>query len=370
MSQSRTLSIGLAVHKESMAVASVAKDHDVDVIDLGTIGTRPCDIDQRIRKRLSKAKHLILVDEAGPCGSWLSRDLTPKGHVCGVVAPSWIPQKAGDRVKTDRRDAVQLARLLRSGDLTSVDVPRVEDEAIRDLSRARDDTLRDLRAAKFRLNACLLRHDIRYTGQATWGPAHRRWLSEVVCATPAQQSVFQAYVRAVHEHIARLQRREQALHAPVQTWRLQPVVEALHALRSVQLTVAVTVIAARGELTRVDHPRQLMRDLGLTPSESSSGERRRQGSITKTGDTQARHALIAGAWAYRYPANVSRPRPLRLEKLSKTVHDISGKAQVRLCKRSRKLSARGKHTHQVVVAIARELIAFMGALAKEGPVTP
>src|SRR5262245_32370517 len=174
---------------------------------------------------------------------------------------------------------------MRSGDLTPVYVPQVEDDAIRALSRAREDTIRDLKAAKFRLKAFLLRQDIRYTGQATWGPAHLRWLSEVVCATPAQQIVFQEYGRAVNEHTERLQRLEQKLHEQVHTWRLAPVVEALQALRGVQFTVAVTVIAELGDLTRFDNPRQLMSYLGLTPSEYSSGERRRQGSITKTGNT-------------------------------------------------------------------------------------
>jgi transposase len=370
MTHPNTLYIGLDVHKESIAVAYGTQDHGAEVTYLGTIGTRQCDIDQLIRKLQSKSKHLVFVYEAGPCGYWLYRYLSKKGYECWVVAPSLIPKKAGDRVKTDRRDAVQLARLMRSGDLTPVYVPQVEDEAIRDLSRAREDTIRDLKAAKFRLKAFLLRHDIRSTGRATWGPAHLRWLAEVVCATPAQQIVFQEDVRAVNEHTERLQRLEQELHEQVHTWRLQPVVEALQALRGVQCTVAVTIIAELGDLTRFDNPRPLMRDLGLTPSEYSSGERRRQGSITKTGNTHARHALVEGAWAYRYPAKVSRHLQLRLEKLPKAVQDISWKAQVRLCKRYRQLSARGKHANQVVVAIARELIAFMWAIAKEVPVTP
>jgi transposase len=200
MPQSSTLSIGLDVHQESIAVASVAKEHDAEVISLGTIGTRQADIDHLVRRLQAKAKHLIFVYEAGPCGYWLSRDLTKEGHVCWVVAPSLMPKKAGDRVQTDRRDAVQPARLRRSGDLTSVYVPAVEDEAIRDLGRAREDAIADLKTAKFRLKAFLRRHDIRYTGRATWGSAHLRWLSEVVCATPAQQIVFQEYVRAVNEH--------------------------------------------------------------------------------------------------------------------------------------------------------------------------
>jgi transposase len=358
------------VHKEAIAVAYVAKDHDADVIYLVTIGTRHVDIDHLIRKLQSKAKHLVFVYEAGPCGYWLYRYLTKKGYVCWVVAPSLIPKKAGDRVKTDRRDAVQLARLMRSGDLTPVYVPQVEDEAIRDLSRAREDTIRDLKAAKFRLKAFLLRHDIRYTGRATWSPAHLRWLSEVVCPTPAQQIVFQAYVRAVNEHTERLQRLEQELHEQVTSWRLQPVVAALQALRGVQFTVAVTTLAELGDLTRFDTPRQLMKFLGLVPSEYSSGERRRQGSITKAGNTHARRALVEGAWAYQYPAKVSRHLQLRLETQPKAIQDISWKAQVRLCKRYRKLMARGKHVNQVVVAIARELVGFMWAIAKQVAVTP
>jgi len=185
------------VHKDSIAVAYVAQEHGAEVTYLGTIGTRQCDIDHLIRKMQSKAKHLIFVYEAGPCGYWLYRYLTQKGHHGWVVAPSLIPKKAGDRVKTDRRDAVQLARLMRSGDLTPGYVPSVEDEAIRDLSRAREDAMQDLTAAKFRLKAFLLRHDIRYTGRANWSPAHLRWLSEVVCPTPAPQMVFQEYVRTV-----------------------------------------------------------------------------------------------------------------------------------------------------------------------------
>jgi transposase len=369
MQQSSTLYVGLDVHKDSSAVAYVVQDYGAEVVSLGTIGTRQCDSDQLIRKMQSKSKHLIFVYEAGPCGYWLYRYLTQKGHVCWVVTPSLIPKKPGDRVKTNRRDAIKLARLMRSGDLTPVYVPEVDDEAMRDLCRAREDTIRDLKAAKFRLKAFLLRHDIRYIGRATCSPAHLRWLSEVVCPTPAQQIVFQEYVRAITEHTERLQRLEQELQAQVKTWRLAPVVEALQALRGVQFTVAVTTVAELGDLTRFENPRQLMSYLGLTPSEYSTGERRRQGGLTKAGNTHARRALIEGAWAYRYPAKVSRHLQLRLEKVSKPIQDLSWKAQVRLCKRYRQLSARGKNANLVVVAIARALIAFMWAIAQEVPLT-
>src|SRR5215831_11317551 len=254
---------------------------------------------------------------------------------------------------------------MRSGDLTPVYVPAVQDEAIRDLCRAREDVIRDLKTAKFRLTAFLLRHDIRYTGRATWGPAHLRWLSAVVCPTSAQQVVLQAYVRAVTDHTERLARLEQALTDQVQAWRLAPVVDALQALRGVPYTVAVTTVAERGDLTRFDNPRQLMDYLGLTPSESSSGPRRQQGAITKTGNSHARRVLVEGAWAYRYPAKVSRHLQLRLEKVPTAIQDISWKAQVRLCKRYRRLVARGKNVNQVVVAIAREMAAFVWAIARE-----
>ena len=266
MNQCSTLDIGLDVHKESIAVAYFAKDHDADVIYLGTIGTRHVDLDHLVRTLPSTAQHLVFVDEAGPCGDWLSRYLRQQGYICWVVAPSLIPQKAGDRVKTDRRDAIQLARVMRSGDLTPVDVPTVEDEASRDLCRARAEAIADLKAAKVRLQAFLLRHDIRYTGQATWGPAHLRWRSEVVCPTPAQHIVFQEYVRAVTAHTARLQRLEQALQEHVKAWRVSPVVEALQALPGVQVPAAVTTGAALGALPRVANPSQLLKDLGLIPA--------------------------------------------------------------------------------------------------------
>jgi transposase len=192
----------------------------------------------------------------------------------------------------------------------------------------------------------------------------------VVCPTPAQQIVFQAYVRAVNEHTERLQRLAQALQDHVKSWRLNPVVETLQAWRGVQCTVAVTMVAEVGDLSRFDTPRELMKFLGLIPSEYASGERRQQGSITKAGNTHARRALVEGAWASRDPAKVSRPLPRRLEQPPKVIQDISWKAQVRRCKRYRRLVAKGQHANVVTVAIARELVGFMWAIAKEVPVTP
>src|SRR2546429_3810343 len=346
---SKTLYVGLDVHKDSIAVAYAPEDRGAEVVSLGSIGTRQCDIDALIRKLQSKgATLLVFVYEAGPCGYWLYRYLTRKGLSCHVVAPSLIPRKPGDRVKTDRRDAALLARLMRSGDLTSIYVPTLEDEAIRDLSRGREDAMRDLKTTKHRLKAFLLRQDIRYEGRANWTAAHLRWLSEVVCPTRAQQIVFQEYARAVTEQHERLQRLETELHEEVKGWRLYPVVEAIQALRGVELTGAVIVIAELGDLTRFDTPRKLMSYLGLTPSEYSSGERRRQGGITKAGNSHARRALVEGAWAYRYPAKVSRQLQLRLEKVPAEIQGKAWEAQGRICKRDRQFKSRGKQANQVV----------------------
>jgi transposase len=283
------------------------------------------------------------------------------------VAPSLIPRRPGDKVKTDRRDAVELARLLRSGDLTAVYVPTIEDEAIRDLCRARDAARVTLKAAKLRLKAFLLRQGLHYVGRADWNAAHKRFLAKVVCPTPAQQVVFQEGVRAVDEQVDRLQRLEDELRALAPTWRLAPVVEALQALRGVQWLVAVTVVAELGDLTRFDNPRQLAAFVGLVPSEYSSGGSRRQGGITKAGNSRARRVLVEAAWAYRFPAKVSAHIQRRIDQLPKALQDIGWKAQVRLCKRYRRLVARGKHPNIVVTAIARELIAFMWAIARTMP---
>jgi transposase len=366
---SKTVYVGLDVHKDSIAVAYAPEDRGAEVVALGAIGTRQSDVDKLIRKFESTGATLVFGYEAGPCGYGLYRYLTGKGLACQVVAPSLIPRKAGDRVKTDRRDAITLARLMRSGDLSSIYVPRIEDEALRDLSRSRDDAMQDLKRSKRRLKSFLLRQDIRYVGRANWNAAHLRWLAHVVCSTPPQQIVFQEYVRAVSEQQERVQRVERELHEAVKGWRLAPVVEAIQALRGVELTGAVILMTELGDITRFDTPRQLMSYLGLTPSEYSSGARRQQGGITKAGNSHARRALVEGAWAYRYPAKVSRHLQLRLEKLPPEIQAIGWKAQVRLCRRYRQLTARGKHVNQVVVAIAREMAAFAWAIARLVPRT-
>jgi transposase len=285
MRPSRTRYGGLDVHPDAIAVADVATEPAAEVLDRGTIGPRQADIEQLVRKLQANATHLVCVYEAGPWGSWRDGYLTQQGQVCWVVAPSLMPNKAGDRVKPDRRDAGQLARRMRSGDLTAISVPAVEDDASG-----------DLQAATFWRTAFWLRHDLRDTGRATWGPAPLRWRADGVCATPAPQSVCQAYGRSAHEHPERRQRLEQALRAQVKAWRRQPVGAALAGRRGVPCTVAVTLVAELGDLTRGENPRHVMKDLGLIPSAYASGERRRQGAITQTGYIPARRALVEGAW--------------------------------------------------------------------------
>lgn len=370
MEQPTLLFVGLDVHKDSIAVAHADAERTDPPHFVGSIGTRQADIDKMIRRLHTKAPNLVFAYEAGPCGYVLHRYLTSKGLHCRVVAPSLIPKKPGDKVKNDRRDAVEIARLLRSGDLTSVYVPRVEDEAIRDLSRARDAARITLKAAKLRLKSFLLRLGLHYTGRADWNDAHRRYLAKVVCPTPAQQIVFQESIRAVDEQVERLRRIEQELLELAPSWRLFPVVEALQALRGVQWVVATTILAELGDLTRFDNPRQLAAFVGLIPSEYSSGDSRRQGGITKTGNGRARRALTEAAWAYRYSPKISPIIQKRIEALPKAIQDIGWKAQLRLCKRFRRLTARGKHSNVAVTAVARELIGFMWAIAKEVPVKP
>jgi transposase len=367
MAQSTPLFVGLDVHKDSIAVAHAAGGSTEPPVFVGAIGPRQADLDQLLRRLQGKTAALQFAYEAGPSGYGLYRYLSGKGLACHVVAPSLIPKKPGDKVKTDRRDALELARLLRSGDLTAVYVPSVEDEALRDLCRARDAARVTGKDAKLRLKAFLLRLGRHYVGRATWNDAHRRYLAKVVCPTPAQQIVFQESVRAVDEQVDRIQRLDAELVERAPAWRLYPVVQALQALRGVQFLVAITVVAELGDLTRFHNPRQLAAFVGLIPSEYSSGGSRRQGGITKAGNGRARRALIEAAWAYRHPAKVSLHIQQRIDRLPKPLQDLGWKAQVRLCKRFRRLVARGKHPNVAVTAVARELIAFMWAIAKEVP---
>jgi transposase len=363
MPKSTTLFVGMDVHKETIDIAIATNRLNGKVRHYGQINHRIDTLDKLVAKLKREASVLKFVYEAGPTGFGLFRHLTRKGHQCDVVAPSLIPKRPGDRIKTDRRDAMRLAQLYRAGDLTPVYIPNVDDEAIRDLSRAREDAMLDQKTARQRLKSFLLRHGIRYEGRANWNEAHLRWLTEVILPTEVQQIAFQEYINTVTERTHRLERLERMLREQVDGWHFAPVVCALQALRGVRFINAVTVVAELGDLTRFDNPSQLMCFLGLVPSQHSSGERTRLGPITKSGNRHARRNLVEAAWSYRFRAKVSREIQIRQEKLPIKIRDIAWKAQLRLCARYRKLVMRGKNKNVVVTAVARELLAFMWDIA-------
>lgn len=360
--------VGLDVHKNSIEIALADWGRDNEVRHYGSVGGDLLSLDKVVRRLVSQGRELHFVYEAGPCGYEIYRHLARQGFDCIVVAPSLIPKKSGNRIKNDRRDAEMLARLHRAGELTPVYVPHVEDEAMRDLSRAREDAKSAERKARQQLNSFLLRSGFRYSGKTLWSLAHWRWISDIRMPHPAQQITLQEYVDAVRTCSERIERLTEQIRQLVAQWRLGPVVEALQALRGVSLVVAVTTVAELGDLSRFDHPRQLMAYLGLVPSEHSSGESTKRGGITKTGNGHARRMLVEAAWSYRLPARVSRRLRDRQQSLPQPVWEIAWKAQLRLCARYRRLLAKGKQTQVVVTAIARELAAFMWAIARTVPV--
>lgn len=357
MANHSTVFVGLDVHKDSIVAAySVGFG---EVIGLGDVGVLDRDIDRLCRRMQSKASRVEFVYEAGPCGYRLQRYLTRKGFVCRVCAPSLIARKPGDRVKTDRRDAEKLVKQFRSDDLSFVHVPDEADEAFRDLVRAWGGAKSDLRQAKQRLKSFLLLHGVRYTGNADWRDAHRRWLSEFTFPEICSQLAFEEHRRSIEDRLAQCQRLETMLREAAPSWRFYPAIQALQALRGVQFTVALGLVAEIGDFSRFDNPRELMGWLGIVPSEYSSGGKQRQGGITKSGNSYARRLLVEAAWSYRYTPKVSRIIQLRHEGLSKDIIDRAWDAQLRLCKRFRRLTQAGKHPNVVVVAIARELSGFV-----------
>jgi len=364
--------IGLDTHKEFSEVVIIDDQRLSDHICIGRIASTRQAFTKLARQLQSKypKSTLHFVYEAGPCGFWIYRLLTSLGHVCYVVAPSLIPKKPGERIKTDKRDAIKLARLMRANELSPIYVPEADDEAVRDLSRLRETACHDRKRAKHQIKSFLLRNFISYQGSANWGPKHRRWLAELVLPHPAQQIVLQEMIHTLNERTQRLNNLDNELAHIASQWRFYPVVKAIQAMRGVSMILATGLICELGDLTRFDHPSKLMSYIGLVPSEHTSSDKRRLGAITKMGNTRARRLLVEGAHSYRYQPKVSVEMERRQEDLPQSIKDIAWQAQLRLCRRYQRLMYRGKHRNVVVVATAREMVAYLWEIIQLVPLEP
>jgi len=362
MASKDTKYVGLDVHKDTISVA-LAESGRENPVFYGSIPSTPEALHQLIKRLDGDRSVLRFCYEAGPCGYEVYRQLVWWGYECVVVAPALIPRKPGDRVKTDRRDALSLARLYRAGELTPVWVPDEEQEAIRDLVRCREDGKQQEQKARQRLNAFLLRHGHVYSGKSAWTQAHFRWLEKIRWVHPAQQIVFEEYIQTVRQASARVAALEEEMERLWPNWSLGPVVEGLMALRGVSLIGAMTVVAELGDITRFDSPRELMAYLGLVPGEYSSGQRQQRRGITKTGNGHVRRVLVEAAWCYRFPARKTAHLQRKAERTSEEVQAIAWKAQKRLAHRYRHLHHQGKPKQQVCTAVARELAGFIWAIA-------
>ncbi len=354
--------VGLDVHKDTISIA-VADSGRQPARDFGKIDNSK----EAVRKlmfRLGAPEKLLVCYEAGPTGYGLCRWIKRLGIECEVVAPSLVPTKPRDKVKTDRRDARKLAQHLRAGELTPVWTPGEDDEALRDLVRAREDGIEDLLQAKHRLSTFLLRHDMRPpTGHKNWSDAHRRWLDSLNFENNALKITFQEYLHAIDEIAGRVERLEKEIHEQAIQSRHAPVIQALQALRGVAEVAATTMVAEIGEFSRFQSPRQLMAFNGVTPSEDSSGPKGRRGKITKTGNSHARRVLVESAWSYRYKPALKGDLRKRQQGQDPGIQSIAWKAQHRLHSKYMKLLFKGKPSPVVITAVARELLGFIWAIA-------
>jgi transposase len=316
-------------------------------------------------KKLGPVEQLRACYEAGPTGYVLYWQLTELGVKCEVIAPTLVPMKAGDRVKTDRRDAERLARSYRSGDLTAVWVPDEASEALRDLVRAREAAKQDQLRARHRLSKFLLRMGRRPApGMKVWTTLYLAWVSHIRFEQSAQQATLVDYLHEVDHMAERVKRLEQAITEAVKlaSPAVQEVVKGLQALRGIAEISAVTIMAELGNMTRFEGARQLMGYSGAVPSEDSSGQRTRRGSITKAGNAHLRRIVVEAAWSYRHRPAIGPRLRKRQEKVPEPIKEIAWKAQVRLHKRYMKLLAAGKGHRKIVTAVARELLGFVWAI--------
>jgi transposase len=318
-----------------------------------------------VKKLAAKYERLAFCYEAGPTGYGLQRQITDLGQECMVVAPSLIPKRPGDRVKTNRRDALDLAKLLRAGQLTAVWVPDCRHEAMRDLTRARGAAVQDARMKGQQVSAFLLRLGVHYPGKTAWTKVHMNWLASQKFEHPEQRIAFEELLLAVRQARERVGRLEEAIRLAVPDWSLAEVVQALMAMRGIDMVTATAFLAEIGDLSRFRTPRQLMAYLGLVPSERSTGNTIERGPITKAGNRRARRLLIESAWAYRHPPRVGKDKQAKVAAAPRTVREIAWKAQHRLYARYRALIRKGKLKTVTITAMARELAAFIWAVSRE-----
>jgi transposase len=353
--------VGLDVSKDTIAVA-IADPGRGEPRFHGTIQNKPEDI-RKLMKKLGNHENLLVCYEAGPTGYGIYRLLLSMDIECMVVAPSLIPKRSGDRVKTDKRDSTRLAQLLRAGELTSVWVPDEDHEALRDLIRARHDAREDLQSSRQRLVHLLLRHEIRPPqGVRNWSVKHREWLKRLTFERASQRIVFQEYLHAIYEVEERMKRLEAQIHEEAIQSEHAPVIQALQTLRGVAEVTAVTLVAEIGQFSRFSNPRQLMSYAGLVPKEYSSGSSRWQGSITKTGNSQIRRSIVEVCWSYRHRPSLKGELLKRQEGQDPEAKRIAWKAQHRLHMKYHRISAKGKGGKVAVVAVARELLGFIWAI--------
>jgi transposase len=357
--------VGIDVAKLKNAIAIAEFGRDGEVRYFGEVEASDASMRRVIQRIAAKFDRVHFCYEAGPTGYGLHRLIRSLGHECMVVAPSMIPRKPGDRVKTNRRDALALARLLRAGELTAVWVPDEGHEAMRDLVRARSAAVETLRVHRQETRAFMLKHGRIYPRKKAWTMRYLHWLQEQQFDHPAHQIALQEMVEAVRVSKERVERLEKVIEEFLPDWSLAPIVRALQTLRGVDLVVAVTFATEVGDVTRFESPRQLMGYLGLVPGERSTGETVRRGAITKAGNGRVRHMLVESAWTYRHPPKLGVRKIYLMEHAPSRVREIAWKAQSRLTARYRLLAARGKRTTVVCTAIARELAGFMWAVARE-----